>query len=117
MGRNDNFMFGQLRNEFVLNDMETLKHTINSKNRTMNQSLKCIGEKMGFPFNLHFHVARHTFATLSEQRGELNKISPPDGHSSMIVTEKVYASFLPKILSEVVNEKLDFHSDGQDINK
>ena len=29
-----------------------------------------------------------------------------------MVTEKVYASFLPETLSEVVNEKLDFHFDG-----
>lgn len=112
VGRNENFVFGLLGDEVDLNDIETLKHTINSRNRTMNQSLKCIGEKMGLPFNLHFHVARHTFATLSLNRGvELNKISHLMGHSSTMVTEKVYASFLPETLSEVVNEKLDFHFD------
>lgn len=111
-GRFDNFVFGLLPDEFDLNDVETLKHTLNSRNRTMNQSLKCLGEKLKLPFNLHFHIARHTFATMALNRDvELNKISYLMGHSSTMITEKVYASLLPETLTQVVEEKLDFKFD------
>ena len=105
-------IFGLLPDDFDLTDEEMLKHTLNSKNRTINQSLKCIGEKMGLPFNLHFHIARHTFATLAINRGvDLNKISTLMSHSGTWVTEKVYAKFLPETLTQVVDEKLDFQFD------
>ena len=108
----DNFVFGLLADEFDLNDVETLKHTLNSRNRTMNQSLKCLGEKLKLPFNLHFHIARHIFATMALNRDvELNKISYLMGHSSTMITEKVYASLLPETLTQVVEEKLDFKFD------
>ena len=111
-GKFDNFVFGLLPDEFDLSDNESLKHTLNSKNRTVNQSLKCLGEKMGLPFNLHFHISRHTFATLALNKDvELNKISYLMGHSSTMITEKVYASLLPETLTQVVEEKLDFNFD------
>ena len=111
-GRNEIFVFGLLPDDFDLTDEEMLKHTLNSKNRTINQSLKCIGEKMGLPFRLHFHIARHTFATLAINRGvDLNKISTLMSHSGTWVTEKVYAKFLPETLTQVVDEKLDFQFD------
>ena len=111
-GRNETFVFGLLSDDFDLTDEEALKHTLNSKNRTINQSLKCIGEKMRLPFNLHFHIARHTFATLAINKGvDLNKISTMMSHSGTWVTEKVYAKFLPETLTQVVDEKLDFQFD------
>lgn len=57
-GRNNNFVFDMLCEDFDLNDEKMLKHTINSLNKTMNQSLRCLGEKMKLLFNLHFHCSR-----------------------------------------------------------
>lgn len=62
-GVNENFVFGQLDNEFDLDNEIKLKEAINCRNKVMNTSLKCMGEKMGLSFRLHFHVARHTFYT------------------------------------------------------
>lgn len=58
-GKNDNFVFDMLCENFDLNDEKLLKHTINSLNKTMNQSLRCLGEKMKLSFNLHFHCLSH----------------------------------------------------------
>ena len=112
MGRNENFVFGMLDDEFDLDDEEKLKLTINSRNKTMNQSLQCMGEKMGLPFRLHFHIARHTFASIAINRGvDIKTISYLMGHTTTMITEKVYAKLFPSTLAEVVSEKLDFSFD------
>lgn len=109
-GKNDNFVFGMLPDDFNLDDEECLKLSLNSQNKTMNQSLRCLGEKMGLPFRLHFHCARHTFGTLGLNKGvDLNVISHLMGHSSTWVTQKVYSKYLPETLSREVNEKLNFN--------
>lgn len=111
-GRNDNFVYGLLPDEFDLNDCEKLKLTVNSRNKTMNQSLQCIGEKLGLPFRLHFHIARHTFASMALNRGvDVKTISYLMGHSTSSVTEKVYAKLFPSTLMDVAMEKLDFDFD------
>lgn len=109
-GRNDNFVFGLLGDEFDLTDGESLKETLNSKNRTINTSLNALGEKIKLPFPLHFHVARHTFATLALNNAvDIKTISHLMGHSSVLTTEKVYATLLPSTISKTMEEKLNFH--------
>ena len=109
-GKNENFVFDMLCENFDLNDEKLLKHTINSLNKTMNQSLRCLGEKMKLSFNLHFHCSRHTFGTLLLNKGvDLNVISHLMGHSSPQTTMKVYSKYLPETLNEIVNEKLNFN--------
>lgn len=108
-GRNDNFVFGMLCEDFDLNNEKELKQTLNSQNRTINQSLRCLGKKIGLSFNLHFHCSRHTYGTLLLNKGvDLNVISHLMGHSSTWVTQKVYSKYLPETLSGIVNEKLNF---------
>lgn len=108
-GKNENFVFDMLCEDFDLNDEKMLKHTINSLNKTMNQSLRCLGEKMKLSFNLHFHCSRHTYGTLLLNKGvDLNVISNLMGHSSTWITQKVYSKYLPETLNEIVNEKLNF---------
>lgn len=109
IGRYDNFVYGMLPDEFDLDDYEKLKRTLNSRNSTMNQSLQCMGEKMNLPFRLHFHIARHTFASLALNRGvDVKSISYLMGHSTSSVTEKVYAKLFPSTLKDIVSERLDF---------
>lgn len=108
-GRYDNFVFGLLADEFDLGDDEKLKDTLNSRNRTINISLKTLGDKIGLPFPLHFHLARHTFATMAlNQKVDVKTISTLMGHSSVLTTEKVYATLLPSTLERTVEERLNF---------
>ena len=107
--RHENFVFGMLADDFDLNDEEDLKHTISAKNRTMNQTLKGLGNKIGLPFHLHFHCSRHTYGTLLLNKGvDLNVISHLMGHSSTWVTQNVYSKYLPATLSDIAKEKLNF---------
>ena len=108
-GRYDNFVFGLLPDDFDLYDETLFNKVKKSKLRTINQSLRTIGEKISLPFNLHYHCSRHTFATLSlNQDVDLNIISTIMGHSSTSITQKVYSKYLPETLVGIANEKLNF---------
>lgn len=108
-GRHDRFVFGLLHDAFNLSDDEELKRMRLNKNRSILTSLKTLGDKIGLPFNLTMHVARHTFAVWALNRGiDVHKISRLMGHASIMVTEKVYAQFLPSTLEDEVMSKLNF---------
>lgn len=107
---NDRFVFNLLPSTFDLNDAASLDEKRKSKNRTLQMSLVAIGRKMNLPFNLTMHVARHTFAVLALNNNvSLHMISKLLGHSSVLTTEKVYAEFLPKTITEEVQSKLSFN--------
>lgn len=104
------FVFGIIPDDFDLNDAKLLRNTISSKNRTFITSLREVGKKIGLPFELTMHKARHTFAVLAINRGiSLHKLSQLLGHAGISVTEKVYAEFLPETIKEEVETKLDFN--------
>lgn len=108
-GRYDRFVFGLLNDTFDLSDDEELKRMRLNKNRSILTSLKTLGDKIGLPFNLTMHVARHTFAVWALNRDvDVHKISRLMGHASVTVTEKVYAQFLPSTLEDEVMSKLNF---------
>lgn len=103
------FVFGLLNDDFDLSDVEELKRQRVNRNTPIKVSLKAIGDKLGLPFNLTMHVARHSFAVAALNRGvDVHKVSVMMGHSSVLVTEKVYAKFLPKTIEQEVEEKLNF---------
>lgn len=117
-GRYDNFVFGQLPDDFDLGDEQMLKEVTNSRNRTINQSLRVMGKKLGLPYNLHFHVSRHTFATIARNNGvEMDRISKLLGHSSTLVTDKVYAQLFPETLLQTMDEKLNFSFTNESDNE
>ena len=109
----DRFCFGLLPTSFDLNDEAELKRQRINRNTPIKTSLHEIGRKLDLPFSLSFHVARHTFAVLSLNRDKnplsVHVISRLLGHSSLLVTEKVYARFLPKTLEQDLG--LDAFSD------
>ena len=108
--RNKRFVFDLLPEKFNLKDPKALKNARLSKNRTLQQSLKAVGNKIGLKFNMTMHVARHTFAVMSIKKGvSIHMVSRLMGHSSVLVTEKVYAEFLPSEISKIVREELSFN--------
>lgn len=113
-GVSDRFVFGLLPDDFDLRDKEERKRQRLNKNRAILTSLKTLGDKIGLPFNLTMHVARHTFAVLALNGDEGNReplsmsmVSRLLGHGSTDITEKVYARYLPETMAEEV-ERLHF---------
>ena len=104
------FVFGQLPEDFVLKDDGSLEKAIDNRNRTIRGILNAVGRKLGFPFPLGMHVARHTFAVkaLNASRLDVHLISRLLGHSSVTITEKVYATFLLPTLTFAVRSRLSF---------
>lgn len=104
------FVFGLLAEDFDLTDDAALARAIDNKNRALRGVLGRIGRQLDFPFPLTMHVARHTFAVKALNSAQVNVhlISRLLGHSSVLVTEKVYARFLLPTLSHEVREKLSF---------
>ena len=101
------YVFGYLEDDFDASNPLELQRARNSKNRTVNVSLKTVAEKTGIaPFS--FHAARHSFAVLSLESGvDIYMLSQIMGHSATEITS-LYAKFLPNSLSKEVKDKLTF---------
>ena len=106
---NKRFVFSLLDSTFDTSDAALLDKKIKSKNRILQTSLNEVGNKIGLPFNLTMHLARHTFAVMALNREvTIHMISRLLGNSSIITTEKVYAEYLPDTITEEVKTKLSF---------
>ena len=111
-GKHEEFVFGLLPNDYDLSDEVGFLKVRNAADRTINQSLQSIGNKMGLPFNLHIHLGRHTYAMMALNGGvDIKTTSSLLGHASTLVTEKVYATLLPNTIAEVVGDKLNVKLD------
>ena len=100
-----------LHEKFMPETTERLENTWKTilKDNNYHIIVNEVGNKMGLPFHLTMHVARHTFAVMALNRGvTIHMISRLLGHSSIITTEKVYAEFLPDTVTEEVKNKLSF---------
>ena len=94
-GRNCRFVFDLLAEEFDLSDEEALYRRRLSVTRTINTSLKRIGEKLGFAVPLTTHKQCHTFVVLAINNDmPIYTLSALMGHASIKTTEKVYAKLL-----------------------
>jgi integrase len=103
LNRNSRFVFDFLEENFDLRDEPKLQRRKDSVNHTINVSLKSVGYKIGLDFALTMHVARHTYAVLAINNGMDRKmLSTTMGHSSTVITEKVYAT----VLSESIEEEM-----------
>ena len=106
--KHEEFVFGMLPSGYNLSNATDFKKVKNAKTRTINQSLRSIGDKIGLPFNLHIHLGRHTFAMMALNGGiNIKTTSSMLGHASTMVTEKVYATLLPNTIAEEVGDKLN----------
>ena len=113
-GLNRRFVFGLLPEDFDFSDAGALERAVDNRNHSLRVHLNNIGKELGFPFPLGMHVARHTFAVkaLNTGRVDVHLISRLLGHSSVTVTEKVYATFLLPTLSNELRTRLSFPEYG-----
>ena len=94
-GRNSKFVFDLLPEDFDIENTKDLWKIIDSKNRSIRQSLNIIGRRMGLNFNLGLHTARHTFTVLCLESGEdIYSVSKSLGHTSIKSTEQTYSDIL-----------------------
>ena len=112
MGRRERFVFDLLNDDFDVTNQIDLYKARNNADRKVNQALNVVGTKIGLPFTLSFHVARHSFAinALNDKEHPLDmyQVSRLLGHSSTDVTEKVYADYITETLQDKMN---DLHFD------
>lgn len=107
-GKHKVFVFGLLPENFDLKDEEELRIRRNSITATVNKSLQRITEIAQIDKKVTFHMARHSWAVNAlEQEVPISMISSLLGHSSSLVTEKVYAEFRQEVKAEAV-AKLNF---------
>jgi len=116
MGRRKRFVFDLLDDDFDITDDKALYLARNNADRKVNQALKVVGQRMGLPFTLSFHCARHSFAinALNDKDHPLDmyQVSRLLGHSSTETTEKVYADYIVETLGDKMNElNFDFLPD------
>ena len=100
---NKRFVFSLLDSTFDTSDAALLDKKIKSKNRILQTSLNEVGNKIGLPFNLTMHIARHTFATMMLTLGaDLYTTSKLLGHADVKMTQ-VYAKIINQKKDDAVN--------------
>ncbi|POY36986.1 hypothetical protein C3K47_07955 [Solitalea longa] len=95
----EQFIFPILNQKEDYTDRLVLHSAISSATAYANKDLKLLGESADIDKKLHFHMARHTFATMALMKGmRIEYVSKLMGHSN-ITTTQIYA--------KIVNEELD----------
>lgn len=106
---NDRFVFNRLPDDFDLNNQYKLFMTRNAQDKGVNRVLATVGRNAKLPITVTMHVARHSFAVKSINKGmSIYMLSKLLGHSSIAATEKTYAQFLQEKVSSdilVMNEE------------
>lgn len=94
-GRNKRFVFDMLPEDYDLKDQNRFFMDRNSKDKTINTSLKGARLYLGISTSLSIHVARHSFAVRAINKGiSVYLVSKLLGHTSILSTEKTYARFI-----------------------
>ncbi len=102
------YVFALIPDSLNLNNDKELYRARNTVTKCINQSLTTVGKKIGIPFNLTMHSARHTFAVIALNNGmSMSVVSRLLGHGSTQVTEKVYARYLPETLASEMERLKD----------
>lgn len=108
--KKNRFVFALLEDNFDLSKEKKLLMKKTSLTKTINASLKSVGEKIGIPFDITMHVARHSFAVCAINNGmDIKILSRLMGHTTTITTEKVYAKILLKTINKEYGEKTQFY--------
>ncbi|MBU8882373.1 hypothetical protein CBW16_10310 [Flavobacteriaceae bacterium JJC] len=83
---------------------EDRRKLIANANVLCNIHLRTIGKNLEFPFNLHFHLSRHTFATFALNNGmRIEYVSKLMDHTK-ISTTQIYAKVMNDELDKAVDE-------------
>ena len=77
----------------LIHQYGTLEHLADiGDNKTANDTLRKVAQAAGITLHLHWHLARHTCATLLNQQGlRMQEIQFILGHTKLAITERHYA--------------------------
>jgi site-specific recombinase XerD len=82
----------------------------------INVRIRQMAEQAGIKKHIHFHVSRHSWATLALSRGvDIYTVSKIMGHSSVAITE-IYANLINKKRDEVA-DIINLEINQHDIDK
>lgn len=110
MKLNGRFVFNRLPEDFDVENERQLFMARNAKDKGFNRVLATISRNAKLPFQITMHVARHSFAVMSINKGmSIHMLSQLLGHSTVLATEKTYAQFLQKKISDDVKELMSFN--------
>ena len=108
-GRNKRFVFDMLPEDYDLKDQNRVFMDRNSKDKTINTSLKGARLYLGINTSLSIHVARHSFAVRAINKGiSIYLVSKLLGHSTIHSTERTYARFLKEKVDMDTKRLLEF---------
>lgn len=99
------FLFPIIKNkELYLKDRNYRQKEKENASSSINHQLNRIGKKLELPFNLSFHMSRHTFATNALNNGmRIEHVSRLMGHQD-IKTTQIYAKILAEELDKAVDD-------------
>ena len=85
-------------------DAEGRRRAVSNQNGLCNLYLRKLGKELEFPFTLHFHLSRHTFATMALNKGmRIEHVSKLLDHRD-ISTTQIYAKIVNEELSKAVEQ-------------
>ena len=104
LSKPDDFVFNMINdNERYLADVKYRYNETERNGHIVNFHLRNIGKELGIPFNVSFHISRHTFATTALNNGmRIEHVSKLMDHTD-IGTTQIYA----KIISEELDKAVD----------
>lgn len=101
----EHYIFPLLSNDKDYSDNDYLLKQMSSKNALINKYLKIIAAKAEINKNLHFHIARHTFASIARDKiQDISKIQRLMSHSSIAITQNYLGSISNKSLDADSNK-------------
>jgi site-specific recombinase XerD len=100
------FPFGEITERYW-KDREYRAVHIARKTALMSQYLNTMGKAMELPFNLTFHLSRHTFATRALNKGmRIEHVSKLMDHSDIGITQ-IYAKIINSELDKAVDQYIN----------
>ena len=103
-GKDDVFIFPPLYGYENANN-ETIEKRLYIQNNAVNRSLRIIGEKLNFSFNLTMHIAKHSFADYAVKNDVgILILSKLLGHTKLSTTQHYLKDFYHKEESDTINK-------------
>ena len=105
-GMEEDYVFNVLEKEMT---PEQIKTSVKNFTRFINQHIKILAEQNNLPGEISTYWARHTFATMSVNKGaSLEFMREALGHTDLKTTQTYFAGFTDETKKQFANSLFDF---------